>query len=149
MGIVETDAQDRFIAANRRACQILGYRCEQMLAMSVLELTYPEDRAMAAELNAALHEGRENQIDYEKRYLKADGTPVWVHVTGDQTWASTLVADGKVYMPTERFLYILSAGRQLKVLDKIRLGGPIWASPVAANGFQAPPQAASDSLVRE
>jgi PAS domain S-box-containing protein len=81
MGIVEVSAQDRFVAVNKRAGQILGYRCEDMLGMSVLQLTHPEDRPLTAELNAALHEGRKNQFDYEKRYVKADGTPVWVHVT--------------------------------------------------------------------
>ena len=44
------------------------------------------------------------------------------------------MADGKIYMPTEKALFILAAGKDLKFLSKIILGAPVWASPVAANG---------------
>ena len=81
LGIGETDRQDRFIAVNDRFCQILGYRCEELLGMSVHELTAPEDRSRSDDLNAQLHDGRIKQTDYEKRYLRKDGSPVWVHVT--------------------------------------------------------------------
>jgi hypothetical protein len=49
-------------------------------------------------------------------------------------WGSTLVADGKVYMPTEKQLWVLAAGKEKKILSEISLGAPLWASPVAANG---------------
>jgi hypothetical protein len=49
-------------------------------------------------------------------------------------WGSTLVADGKVYLPTEKKLWVLAAGKEAQVLDTISLGAPIWASPIAANG---------------
>ena len=81
VGIVEIDAEDRFVAVNDRMCQILGYRCEELLGLSVHELTYPEDRPRSEEMNALLHEGGIERIDYEKRYLKSDGSPLWVHVT--------------------------------------------------------------------
>ena len=81
LGIGEADRQDRFIAVNDRFCQILGYRCEELLGMSVHELTAPEDRSRSDDLNAQLHDGRIKQTDYEKRYLRKDGAPVWVHVT--------------------------------------------------------------------
>jgi PAS domain S-box-containing protein len=81
IGIVEVDGQDRFVAVNERLCQILGYRRDELLGMSVHELTAPEDRSLSDELNAHLHEGRHDRIDYEKRYLRRDGTSLWVHVT--------------------------------------------------------------------
>jgi two-component system CheB/CheR fusion protein len=81
VGLAEADTNDRFIAANDRACHILGYRRDELLGMTVHELTYPEDRPNSDRLNAELHEGRRDRIDYEKRYLKRDGRPLWVHVT--------------------------------------------------------------------
>jgi PAS domain S-box-containing protein len=81
MGIVEMDLAGRFLAANDRSCEILGYARDEMLAMNVHELTAPEDRARSDELNAQLQEGRLDRIDYEKRYLKRDGSSLWVHVT--------------------------------------------------------------------
>ncbi len=62
------------------------------------------------------------------------GQPVWVHETKAKVWGSTLVAAGKVYLPTEKKLWVLAAGKQAQVLDTINLGAPIWSSPIAANG---------------
>ncbi len=62
------------------------------------------------------------------------GEPYWVHDTNCETWGSTLVADGKVYMPTSKGLWVLATGTELKVLQHISLGGPVYASPVVANG---------------
>jgi len=82
VGIVEVDTEeDRFIAANDRVCEILGYRREELLGMTVHALTFPEDRPHSDELNRQLHEGRCDRIANEKRYLKRDGSPLWVHVT--------------------------------------------------------------------
>lgn len=62
------------------------------------------------------------------------GQCCWIHETHAQTWASTLVADGKVYMPTSKGLWVLAAGRKKQILSRISLGGAVYASPVAANG---------------
>ena len=51
-----------------------------------------------------------------------------------KSWGSTLVADGKVYMPTSKGLWVLAAGKELKILAHITLGGKVYASPIVANG---------------
>ena len=79
-GIVETDGRDRFVAVNDRLCQMLGYAREELLRMSVRDLTYPEDRPRSDELNGQLHDGRFPMFQYEKRYFKRDGSPLWVQV---------------------------------------------------------------------
>jgi len=67
--------------------------------------------------------------------LDADsGKCYWIHDTSCETWGSTLVADGKVYMPTSKGLWVLAAGKELKILHRIKLGGKVYASPVAADG---------------
>jgi len=67
------------------------------------------------------------------RCLEAEtGRVCWEYATGAEVWASTLVADGKVYLPTKKGLLVLAAGRQLKVLGDVRLGAPAWCTPVAA-----------------
>ena len=63
------------------------------------------------------------------------GKPYWVHNAGFEMWASTLVADGKVYIGTRRGdFWVLAAGKELKVLSSIRLRDPVISTPVAANG---------------
>ncbi len=58
----------------------------------------------------------------------------WTHQTRSETWGSTLVADGKVYLGTKKSFWILAAGREKRVLGSIRLGAPSWTTPVVANG---------------
>ena len=62
------------------------------------------------------------------------GACYWTHNTQAEIWGSTLVADGKLYVGTQKKLVVLAADRRGKVLSEIRLGSPIWASPIAANG---------------
>jgi outer membrane protein assembly factor BamB len=63
---------------------------------------------------------------------RATGRCYWIHDTRCEVWGSTLVADGKVYMPTSKGLWVLAAGKELKVLARINLGARVLASPVAA-----------------
>jgi outer membrane protein assembly factor BamB len=58
----------------------------------------------------------------------------WVYETGSEAWGSTLLADGKIYLGTQKYLFVLAADKQPKLLAKIRLGAPMDTSPVAANG---------------
>lgn len=81
IGIVEVDNNDNFIAVNERICKILGYSEEELLAKNVQEITAPEDRVHSEEMNAKLHRGELEVFDYEKRYLKKDGSTLWVHVS--------------------------------------------------------------------
>ncbi|MBN2021465.1 MAG: PQQ-binding-like beta-propeller repeat protein [Pirellulales bacterium] len=63
------------------------------------------------------------------------GKPHWVHDAGREIWASTLVADGKVYVGTRRGdLWVLAAGKEKRVLSSIRLDDPIIGTCTVANG---------------
>ena len=63
------------------------------------------------------------------------GQPYWVHPIGGPVWGSTLVADGKVYVGTlRRSLWVLAAGKELKVINRIAMPDSILSSPAAANG---------------
>jgi outer membrane protein assembly factor BamB len=65
----------------------------------------------------------------------ATGRGVWTRDAEGEIWASPLVADGKVYLGTRRgdFL-ILAAGREQRLLNKVRLDGPISATATVADG---------------
>jgi outer membrane protein assembly factor BamB len=63
------------------------------------------------------------------------GEVAWVHRAGGETWPSTLVADGKVYVGSLRGDFgTLAAGRERNLLARADLGEPIHATPTAANG---------------
>lgn len=63
------------------------------------------------------------------------GKAYWTHDAEGEIWASTLVADGKVYVGTRRgVLWVLAAGREKKVISRAQLDSGIAGTPVAANG---------------
>jgi len=62
------------------------------------------------------------------------GKPCWVYQTKAEAWGSPLVADGKILFGNQKDFYILAAGREPRVLSKIRLGSPVYSTPIVANG---------------
>ena len=63
------------------------------------------------------------------------GKAHWTHKCDGEIWASTLVADGKVYIGTRRRdFWVLAADKDKKVLHSVRLDSPMTGSPMAANG---------------
>jgi len=77
-------------------------------------------------LYIADHPGRLYCLDAET------GECYWVYDTKQQVWGSTLVADGKIYLGTQKALWVFAAGKEKRVLNQVRLGSPVWATPVAA-----------------
>ncbi len=60
---------------------------------------------------------------------------LWKHDTLGHIWGSTLVAGGHVVIGNEDgLLFILEAGREKKLVAEIEFPGPIYSSPVVANG---------------
>ncbi|NLI00822.1 MAG: PQQ-like beta-propeller repeat protein [Chthonomonadales bacterium] len=63
----------------------------------------------------------------------ADGKAIWQHDTRQETWASPILADGKLYVTTRNGgLVILAAGRTKRELCSVRLDGALSASPAAS-----------------
>ncbi len=72
----------RYLAVNRRFCEITGYSETELLTMTVADVTHPEDRAYDRKrLERTLVDGHREHVS-EKRYLRKDGTIRWVDVRG-------------------------------------------------------------------
>jgi PAS domain S-box-containing protein len=77
VGIVLTDLTGRFLMMNQRFCDIVGYSEERLLQLKMQDITHPEDLPRNLQLFQRMVTEGEN-FSIEKRYLKPDGTPVWV-----------------------------------------------------------------------
>ncbi|MCK6546310.1 PAS domain S-box protein [Myxococcota bacterium] len=80
-GILEVDVEGRVLDVNARLGEILGYAPEELVGMTIDALTAPEDRERSHALNARVGAGALDVFEYEKRYLRKDGTKIWAHVT--------------------------------------------------------------------
>ncbi|MBL8190888.1 MAG: PAS domain S-box protein [Acidobacteria bacterium] len=78
-GIAETDTDGTFLLVNDRYCAITGYAREELVGLKQMqELTHPDDLPRNLELLArCATEGVPFEI--EKRYLRKDGSLVWVN----------------------------------------------------------------------
>ncbi len=63
------------------------------------------------------------------------GEAIWTQELGGEVWGSALVADRQVHVGTRRGdFWTFALSREKKVLQRVELGVPISATPVAANG---------------
>ena len=81
IGISHVDLDGRFVHVNRRLCDMLGYTRDELLQLSVGQVSHPED-ILATEKNMQrLSRGEIDSFTAEKRYLRKNRTPIWVHLT--------------------------------------------------------------------
>jgi two-component system, sensor histidine kinase and response regulator len=78
VGIAACDVQGRFLRVNQKLCEIVGYTREQLLQKTWQEITHPDDLAASLEHSLPLLRGEQSGFSLEKRYVRNDGSPVWV-----------------------------------------------------------------------
>jgi PAS domain S-box-containing protein len=68
----------RYLRVNRAFCELVGRTEAELLSMSFSDITHPEDQEADLIGVARVQLGEVDQLRREKRYLRPDGTPVWV-----------------------------------------------------------------------
>jgi diguanylate cyclase (GGDEF)-like protein/PAS domain S-box-containing protein len=81
IGISHVDLNGRFVYVNRRLCDMLGYSRDELSELSIREISHPDDRSVTDKDRSRLDAGEIDTFKAEKRYLKRDGTPIWVRLT--------------------------------------------------------------------
>lgn len=81
VGIAHVALDGRFLLVNPRFCEISGYDADTLIRTGFQQITHPDDlhadEAMLARLNA----GDVPRYTMEKRYIRADGTVIWINLT--------------------------------------------------------------------
>jgi PAS domain S-box-containing protein len=80
VGIGHADPTGRWLRVNEKFCAIVGYTREELLQKTYLDITHHEDQAAGIESFTALLRGKLASYALEKRYVRKDGTPVWVEL---------------------------------------------------------------------
>jgi len=81
IGIAHVDTRGRFIYANPQLCAMLGYAQQELLGLTVKQISHPSDVEATDELRARLRAGMIKSFKIEKRYLRKNGSAVWVGLT--------------------------------------------------------------------
>ena len=66
----------RIIRANKKLADMLGYSVDELKTLTVHGISHPDDPVAAVFLSDV--EGGRSEYVHEKRYQKADGSPLWV-----------------------------------------------------------------------
>ena len=74
----EVALNGQWLKVHPRFTALIGYSEAEMLAMSFQELTFPDDLPRDVELIQSLLDGKRDSYTVEKRYLRKDGSILWV-----------------------------------------------------------------------
>ncbi len=80
IGISHIGVDGRFTHVNRQLCDMLGYTREELLELTIREVSHPDDRHITNDDRVRLYAGEIDSLQAEKRYLRKDGKPVWVRI---------------------------------------------------------------------
>jgi diguanylate cyclase (GGDEF)-like protein/PAS domain S-box-containing protein len=80
-GIAHIALDRRYVRVNRRMCEILGYPQAELLGKKGRDISHPGDLDVINSLRPRLYAGEVDTVSAEKRYLRKDGSTVWVTIT--------------------------------------------------------------------
>ena len=77
-GIAHIGLDRKFIRVNRRLCEILGYAEQELIGLTGREFSHPADLDVINSQRPKVYAGEVDRVRVEKRYLRKDGSTVWV-----------------------------------------------------------------------
>jgi len=77
-GVAHIGLDRKFIRVNRRLCEILGYPEHELIGMTGRQISHPEDLDVINNERAKMERGEVDHVRVEKRYLRKDGSAVWI-----------------------------------------------------------------------
>ena len=86
------DLTETFLQVNERWADMIGYDVDEIVGMTALDVTHPDDIEITVDYQNKLISGEIDRGHFEKRYIRKDGTVVWAELGV----ASIRDSDGKV-----------------------------------------------------
>ncbi len=82
VGIAHVGLDGQWLRVNQKLCDIVGYSHDELLQRTFQDITYPPDLDIDLAYVQQLLAGEIAAYSLEKRYLRRDGSMVWVNLTG-------------------------------------------------------------------
>lgn len=74
-------ADGRFVRANKKICEMLGYTEEEFCSRTIPEVTHPDDVLSDMDNTRRMILGEISMFSIEKRLIKKNGSPIWTRLT--------------------------------------------------------------------
>src|SRR5712692_2549028 len=81
VGVAHVNPDGRWLRLNRKFCDIVGYEQEEILKLKFQDTTHPDDLAADVAQAEKIVAGLSDQYSMEKRYIRKNGSVVWVNLT--------------------------------------------------------------------
>jgi PAS domain S-box-containing protein len=81
VGICHIDLDGRFLRSNQKHCEISGYSQSEILNLTFMDVTYPDDLVERLEGSQSLLAGQISTFKMEKRYIRSGGDIIWANLT--------------------------------------------------------------------
>ncbi len=79
-GIGVASVDGHFIEVNQSICKLLGYAREELLQLTLIDVTHPDDRENTLDHTRRLLDGAIESYQLEELCVRKGGLPVWVQV---------------------------------------------------------------------
>ncbi|HKQ78043.1 MAG TPA: PAS domain S-box protein [Blastocatellia bacterium] len=91
IGMAKVSPEGRYLRVNRKLCQITRYSEQELLHLTIHDLTHPDDRERSAAELRSSYVGAPDEYSIEKRYVRKDGSIIWVLIN----WTVVRDAEGR------------------------------------------------------
>jgi PAS domain S-box-containing protein len=81
VGVAHVAIDGHWLRVNQRLCEIVGYPAHELLAKTFQDITYPDDLEQDLTNVGRLLAGEIGTYSMEKRYIRKDGSIVWINLT--------------------------------------------------------------------
>ena len=81
MGIAHVSPDGQWLRVNKKLCKVVGYSEEELFKMRFQDITHPDDLRTDVAEAEKLRTGTLDTYSMEKRYIRKDGSLVWVNLT--------------------------------------------------------------------
>ena len=94
VGIAHVGADGQWLLVNQKLCDIVGYTREELLKQSFQDITHPDDLDTDLEYVRQMLANQIQTYSMEKRYIRKNGSHVWINLTVSLVRADALNASG-------------------------------------------------------
>ena len=134
VGIAYCTLEGFFNWTNQKFCDIVGYTQEELSSLTYADITHPDDLAVEQNHVQAVLDNNRSTYSLEKRYIRRDGSFVWVNLTsslvrsasGEIKYAAAMVEDISDRKQSEAALK--ASKEQLQAILEVIPGIVSWIS---------------------
>ncbi|OYX14384.1 MAG: hypothetical protein B7Z15_04170, partial [Rhizobiales bacterium 32-66-8] len=144
VGIAHLAPHGEILRANQKACDLLGYARDELIGRSYRALSHPDDAGLDDGLMTAFAQGKVDQGTSERRFLRRDGSMVWLSATTSAVRApdGTLIylivvavdvsarrsVEERLRISDDRFRLAMTGANE-GIWDADMAGGELYVSP--------------------